>query len=217
MWMFREPLEKILIGLAVRLFIVAVIFPLHEMAHGLVANWLGDPTAKRMGRLTLNPLVHMDIFGTLCIFLLGFGWAKGVPVNPNNFKNRKAGMALTALAGPVSNIIAAFIGMILFHIFSPGLVHNGAIHYMFYVYITVNLSLAVFNLFPIPPLDGSKILAVLIPDRFMETFYQYERYFFIVLIMVVFSGVLDVPIYFLVDLLETGLSWAASGIVGIFR
>jgi len=217
MWMFGESFEFILIGLAVRLFLVAAVFPLHEMAHGLVANWLGDPTAKKMGRMTMNPLAHVDIIGTLCIFLFGFGWAKAVPVNPYNFKNRKLGMALTALAGPVSNIIAAFIGAILFHVFSPGLPYDGAVNYMFSVYITVNLSLAVFNLLPIPPLDGSRILAVLVPDRFMEKFYQYERYFFIILMIVVVSGVLNLPLRFLTDSLLDGLDWLAYNIVGIFR
>lgn len=214
MWMFGNSVPEILMGLAVRIFIVALILPLHEMAHGLVAGWLGDSTAKRNGRLTLNPLAHLDPFGSLSILLFGFGWAKPVPVNPYNFKNQKVGMALTALAGPVSNILAAFVGMILYAAIFP--VMGIAVETVLYSYITINIGLAVFNLIPVPPLDGSRIFALVLPNSFQEYIYRYERYAFMLIIVLVVSGVLDGPIGFLTNGLWNGMEWIANGIVGIF-
>ena len=146
---------------------VLVVFfclPVHEYAHGFIANKLGDPTAKSMGRLDFNPLAHLDPIGTVAIFLFGFGWAKPVPVNPNYFKNPKRGMALTALGGPVSNILMALIAMILYKLTVVlGMAFPGAasvlliLSYILFGLISLNLSLAVFNLVPIPPLDLSLI------------------------------------------------------------
>ena len=157
--------------------IVLVVLPVHEMAHGYVAYRLGDPTAKNMGRLTPNPLAHLDPIGTLMIFLLGFGYAKAVPVNPYNFRNPKTGMALTALAGPVSNLLMAVLAVGLYRLLSFFITSayvNSILYWMLIlVFASVNVGLAVFNLLPIPPLDGYRILSVILPDRWI---YLIDRY-----------------------------------------
>ena len=142
-------------------FVILCILPLHEFAHGWVANKLGDPTAKLEGRLTLNPLASVDPMGTVALILFGFGWAKPVPVDSRYFKKPRRDMALTALAGPVSNLLAALVGAVfvtLLIAFAPA---NGVTQFllnMLYYYVVVNISLAVFNLIPLPPLDGSRIV-----------------------------------------------------------
>ena len=150
---------------------VVISLPFHEFAHGYIANKLGDDTAYYQGRLTLNPLAHLDLFGTLSMIFLGFGWAKPVPVNPRRFKcNMRLGMALTALAGPLSNILLALVFMII----SKGAVLLGSatgndffyfLNWLTYNIMYGNICLAFFNLIPIPPLDGSKILSYFLPDK----------------------------------------------------
>lgn len=182
-------------------FVVFCCLPIHELAHGLVANKLGDDTAARQGRLTLNPLSHLNPIGTIMIFLFGIGYANPVPVNPNRFKNPKGGMALVALAGPVSNLLMAFLANFIYIAlsvnFSGGFI--GAVIYFFYFAAWVNVTLAVFNLLPIPPLDGSKILAAVLPDKTYYKYMQYERYVMYALMLLLFIGVLDVPISFLAN------------------
>ncbi|MBQ1186321.1 MAG: site-2 protease family protein [Clostridia bacterium] len=182
---------------------VAVIFltmPVHEFAHAFAAYKLGDQTQKYAGRLTLNPFAHIDWFGALCILLAGFGWAKPVQVNPYYFKKHKRDMAITAFAGPLANLIVAFICIFAYNFlaFVYYTIGFSLIAYvaMFFDYIAlINISLAVFNLIPVPPLDGSKILAIVLPDRLYYKLMQYERYIYFAVMILIFTGALDTPIY----------------------
>ncbi len=181
-------------------FVVFICSPVHELAHGWTAYKLGDNTAKREGRLTFNPIAHIDPIGMVMILIFGFGYAKPVPVNMNNFKNPKSGMALTALAGPASNLIMAFVSMFLHYAFSAfgsGSLIIQIISIFFFYSAYINVSLGVFNLIPIPPLDGSKILAGVLPDKVYYKYMMYERYVMIALIVLLFTGVLDTPISWL--------------------
>jgi Zn-dependent protease len=200
--------------LAVMVVIFGVL-PLHECAHGWIAYKLGDNTAKYSGRLTLNPLPHIDPMGALFILLFGFGWAKPVPVDPRNFKNPKRGMAITALAGPVSNLLAALVGGFLY--VALGLFGGGMPYFLFMAldlflsyYIIINVSLAVFNLLPLPPLDGSRILGAFLSDRALSKYYQYERYIMLGLMLLLFLGVLDAPLGFLQERLMQGVMYFAK-------
>lgn len=187
------------------LMIIFLVLPFHEWAHAFVASKLGDTSIKYRGRLTLNPLDHIDYMGALFMLLFGFGWAKPVPVDDRKFKNPKVGMAITALAGPLANIVAAIAGgLIMFALitFSPFsfLIGNIGQYILMTLefYISVNCSLAVFNLIPWPPLDGSKILFAFLPDKWIYKFYQYQQIFFFVLMaLLLFTNVLDVPLDFL--------------------
>ncbi len=239
MWFLGLSLPMILVGLAVRCLIIFGILPVHEYAHARMAYALGDDTASLKGRMTLNPLAHIDWVGALCIMVIGFGWAKPVPVNPYNFTNRKhvkRGMALTALAGPMSNLIFALIAMIIFRLIccfsGVGLteaapftnlnnfcvfggkpyIYNQTfeiIHYIFFTLITINISLAVFNLIPIPPLDGSKILSAFIPDRTLykisEFTRKYSMYIMIAFFAIIYTGILDKPLAWMGNTIFNGL------------
>ncbi|MEA1986998.1 MAG: site-2 protease family protein, partial [Candidatus Marinimicrobia bacterium] len=150
---------------------VPILFALtiHELSHGMVAYYFGDPTAKNAGRLTLNPLAHLDPIGTLMIFIVHFGWAKPVPVNPAYLRNPKKDMIWISLAGPASNMVLAFITGLLIRVVGLNITDNFTLDFikmMLYYSLTINLALAVFNLIPIPPLDGSKILAGLLPPKY---------------------------------------------------
>lgn len=195
-----EYMEAVLSILS-RCFVVFCCMPIHELAHGWVAYKLGDNTAKLQGRLTFNPLKHLNPIGTLMIFLFGIGYANPVPINANNFKNPKQGVALTALAGPLSNLLMSFVSMFcccaLLSVISSPTGIGYAIAQFFYFAASVNVTLAVFNLLPIPPLDGSKILAVALPYKAYYKYMQYERYIMIALMILLFFGVLDAPILFL--------------------
>ena len=183
-------------------FVVFVCSPIHELSHGWVAYKLGDNTAKREGRLTFNPIAHIDLIGMLMILILGFGYAKPVPVNMNNFKKPKSGMALTALAGPASNIVLAFISVFVYYALPSR--ESGLFFYLetFFLYSTIiNLSLAAFNLLPIPPLDGSKIMAGILPERVYYKYMQYERYAMIGLFVLILTGVLDKVLNVIIALL----------------
>lgn len=198
---------------------LAVIFltlPVHEFAHGYAAVKLGDDTPRWQGRLTLNPFAHIDYFGALCILFFGFGWAKPVQVNQRNFRNPKRDMALTAFAGPLSNIIVALIALLVYNIcqflflniLELNLIWFVAI--FFYYIASINVSLAVFNLIPIPPLDGSRLLSALLPYKQYYMLMRYERYIYFGLLALLWFGVLDAPLAFLSGGLMSGLGTVAS-------
>ncbi|HLS53351.1 MAG TPA: site-2 protease family protein [Tissierellaceae bacterium] len=166
--------------------LVAIVF--HELAHGLTAYILGDDTAKKANRLTINPIKHIDPIGFISMFIFGFGWAKPVPVNPLNFKRRKRDMLLVSLAGPLSNFLIAIITIFIFNhvqISSPILAR------VLVLLLWYNIMLGIFNLLPFPPLDGSKILASLLPGRIEFYFYKYERYLRLLLILLIFTNWID--------------------------
>ena len=183
----------------IRVLAVFLVLPIHEFAHGYMAYKLGDNTAKYQGRLTINPFAHLNLIGTLSLIFAGFGWANPVPVNPNNFRNRKKGMALTALAGPLSNIVLALVTMIIAKIIARvattfGLASSNFVYTMFQLFMiltTLSISLGVFNLIPVPPLDGSRIMLFFLPERYYFKLMHYERYIALVVMLLAFTGALS--------------------------
>ena len=206
--------------------VLAVLFSLsiHEFSHGFAAYKMGDETAKLSGRLNLNPLSHLDPIGALFLLLYRFGWAKPVPVNPNNFKNRKAGMVITSLAGPASNLIVAFIALLILNLFDLSGTFLAAsrvgfsssasalqriiyvIILLFQNLILINIGLAIFNLLPIPPLDGSKVLGAVLPMHIYFKIMQYERFGFIILIVLI-----NIPFF------SAFLSTCMNGIINAYQ
>ncbi|HIY28201.1 MAG TPA: site-2 protease family protein [Firmicutes bacterium] len=208
-------LESILMQILATLFVIFCILPLHEYAHGWMAERLGDHTARYAGRLTLNPLASLDPIGALFLLLFGFGWAKPVPVDTRNFKKPKRDMALTALAGPVSNLLASLVGAILYYVLVLILAAAGIstplfVQAFFSAYITINVALAVFNLLPIPPLDGSKIVGAFLSNRAMYAYYRYQNIIVLVLFLLLFSGVLSRPLAILENWMLEGILWIAE-------
>lgn len=180
--------------------VLLTAFPVHECAHALVAHWLGDDTAKNQGRISLNPLRHLDLFGTVFMLLAGFGWAKPVPINANNFKNRKVGMAVSSLAGPLSNVLMSYVSIIICKILtysSYGNSYVNALANVFWYATILNLGLAVFNLLPVPPLDGSRIFNLVLPEKLYFKVMKYENIIFGILFLSIWLGFLDKPLYFL--------------------
>ena len=173
----------------------------HEYAHGWMAYRLGDPTAKYAGRLTMNPLAHLDPLGTMMIIIVHFGWAKPVPVNPMNLRDPKKDMLWIALAGPVSNVImAAGLGIILRIMSGMGLRVDGSFlgyfQYMLYFAVMINLVLAIFNMIPIPPLDGSRILFGMLPTEYEESYLRFQQFGPMLLLgLVVMNSFLGIPIF----------------------
>lgn len=196
-----------LLEIFVKIMMILLILPLHEFAHAWTANKLGDDTAKYMGRMTVNPFAHIDPIGALLLLFCGFGWAKPVPVNPLRFKNSSRGMMLTALAGPVSNLLAAIVGMIAWQLLDGGayvieeagsymVVSNtmGYAMWMLHCFIVINVNLALFNLIPVPPLDGSRILSHFLPHGAQVWLAKNEQICHLVVMALMVTGVLAVPL-----------------------
>lgn len=191
-----------------RLMVIFMVIPLHEFAHAWSASKMGDVTPRMQNRLNLNPFNHIDPIGALLIFLSGFGWGRPVQVNPNYFKKPKKGMALSAAAGPIANVIAALIGVIIYkvirHIYEVNLTDVAYwLSVLFYYFATINLGLALFNLIPVPPLDGSKIIGYFTSYKFNRKIEQYGLYIMIGFAVLVFSGLLNKPLGYM----NYGLMW----------
>ncbi|MBE6686936.1 MAG: site-2 protease family protein [Ruminococcaceae bacterium] len=206
----KETLIMVLLSIPVIMFSLSF----HEFSHGLAAKCMGDPTAYNLGRLTLNPAKHLDPMGTLMMLIVGFGWAKPVPINTRHFKNPKWGMCLSALAGPVSNLLLSYICFVVANVIN---VYAGrfvslenetsyfivlALFLFFTVAFQLNIYLAVFNLLPVPPLDGSRIMFVLLPAKAYFGVMKYERYISLAIMILLFTGILSTPLSMLAGLIE---------------
>ena len=202
---------------------VLIALTFHEVAHGFAAYKLGDPTAKSMGRLSLNPLKHIDPLGALCMVLFHFGWARPVPIDTRYFKKPKRDMALTAAAGPMMNFILAFFGVLvqrllaLWFYSSPAQTQfaynlQSAALTLFGYFAVLNISLGVFNLIPVPPLDGSRIFLIFLPRKYYFCIMKYERYIQLGLMLLLWLGVLNRPLSAAVSWVSSGMQWAVSWI-----
>jgi Zn-dependent protease len=186
--LLRDPLAFLLIALPLMYSVI-----LHELAHGWVAYRMGDPTAKLLGRLSLNPVKHLDPIGTLTLFIFGFGWAKPVPVNFNRLRGPRAGMILVSAAGIVANTLLAFVAIFLSRLLV--LQPAGVPAELLYYFAQINIILAAFNLIPLPPLDGSKILMGFASPSVRGVLFRLERYGFLIIIVLLYLGVLDPVIH----------------------
>ena len=217
---FQSWLQQLEYGKALELLIVVVsallCTTIHEVSHGYAAYRLGDPTAKRAGRLSLNPLRHIDLLGLLCMALVHFGWAKPVPINPGYFKHFRRDTAVVSLAGPLSNFILAFVAMTLYtaswwlwrYLGTPEWAWYLALFFWYTAILSCTLGL--FNLIPVPPLDGSKILFSLLPEEKYRWLLRYERYGFLLMAVLLVTNILDKPMAFLQDKMLDVLFWACS-------
>ena len=202
-----------------------ICITLHELSHGFVAYKLGDNTAKNMGRLTLNPIKHIDIFGLIMMVVFKFGWAKPVPVNMRNFKNPKHDMAITALAGPLSNVLICCVVLFIYGlVYLPcnlaGTEFAGSLLYAVYITAYLSIALAIFNIIPIPPLDGSKVLFSLMSDEGYMKLMRYERYGMLLLLVLIVTEVLGNPLYaateFVFDKLFIFAEWGSALSASLF-
>lgn len=202
-----------------------ICITLHELSHGFVAYKLGDNTAKNMGRLTLNPIKHIDIFGLIMMVVFKFGWAKPVPVNMRNFKNPKRDMAITALAGPLSNVLICCVVLFIYGlVYLPcnlaGTEFAGSLLYAVYITAYLSIALTIFNIIPIPPLDGSKVLFSLMSDKSYMKLMRYERYGMLLLLVLIVTEVLGNPLYavteFVFDKLFFFAEWGSALSVSLF-
>lgn len=206
-----EQLQSMLPTLLLSLPVALISLSVHESAHGYVANKLGDPTAKNLGRITLNPMKHFDLLGFVSMLLFRVGWANPVPINARNFKNPRRDMAISAAAGPISNLCLAFIFAILLKLLNIAygfitFTSETAFLVMYFLEIMLlsgvilNLNLMIFNLIPIPPFDGSRILYVFLPTDLYFKIMRYERYIMLAFILLFATGALDGPLSFLTNL-----------------
>lgn len=198
---------------------VLLCLTVHEVSHGLAAYILGDPTAKSQNRLSLNPLRHLDPFGTLMMLVAGFGWARPVPVDMRYFKHPKSGMALTALAGPISNFVLAYGALLVRAGLFPVYMTRGgnlitAVVQFLSVLAVMSVGLGIFNLIPIPPLDGSKVLEGILPDRVYYTILRYERIGMLALVAILWSGIADYPLW---AARSWVINWMTEGTLWLFR
>lgn len=209
--------SMLLIQAASILFVVFCTMPVHEYAHAWMAVRLGDDTPRLSGRLTLRPMAHIDPIGAIMIFLVGFGYAKPVRVNIHNLKNGRKSFALVAIAGPLSNLVMALIfyfcdavvDAINFNVVSMPVAVYTVLSLFFGFAASINVSLAVFNLLPIPPLDGSRILNLLLPSKYYYKIMRYERYIMIGLFVLLWTGILSTPLSLLAGFVSYGLEWIA--------
>lgn len=216
-------MQSFLISILLSLPVILLALSLHETAHGLAAWGLGDPTARNLGRLTLNPAKHLNLIGTLCMVIAGFGWANPVPVNSRYFRRPRRDIALVSLAGPVSNLLLAFVFLLLLRFVGFGwlwkmpvttqFAANAAYFFVIFLYygVSMNVTLAVFNLLPIPPLDGSRILFALLPPRYYFKIAPYERYIVLAVMLLLLLG----PLSWLMDLLCTLILRGMFALVGM--
>lgn len=206
--------------------VLLISLTLHEFSHGYIAYRLGDMTAKNEGRLSLNPLKHLDPIGTIMMIVARVGWAKPVPVNPYYFKDRKKGMILVSLAGPLSNTIMAFTGVFLFQVcvysfYDIIISGNKPIMYLLdflHLFFIANLNLAVFNLLPVPPLDGSKILSGVLPTETYFRYMQHERTIGMIFlfVVIVFPGVIGNILGSITNPIASSMIWVSKKIIGLF-
>lgn len=209
-----EPMIYLMRALAMLL-----IIPAHEAAHAFVSWKLGDPTAKNYGRLTLNPVAHFDLMGAVCMILIGVGWAKPVPTDPRRFRHPRRDMALSAAAGPVCNLLLAYVGMVLTKLWTYTASYSTfSLWVLVFLecFYSLNVSLAVFNLLPVPPFDGSRILLVFLPRRIYFGLMRYERYLMAAMLVLAFSGLLNGPLTWLNMGAHTVLDWSTGFIDRMF-
>ena len=208
-------LKSQLIQLLVSVPAVLLCLSVHEACHGYMAYALGDPTAKHAGRLTLDPIRHLDPIGTICLLFFHVGWAKPVPVNPGNFKHPRRDIALVSLAGPVSNFLLALVALFLYYplrLAESSIVMTIAL--MLYMVAVISIGLGVFNLIPVPPLDGSKILLSFLPRKYEWKFAQYQQFIQFGLLILLVLGVLNTPIRFFVNIIYQGLASIVLAVLG---
>ncbi|MBR4555759.1 MAG: site-2 protease family protein [Ruminococcus sp.] len=192
----------------VKLIVIFLVIPIHEFAHAWAAHKLGDDTPVYQNRLTLNPLAHIDPIGAVCIFFTGFGWGRPVQVNPTRFRKYRKGMALTAAAGPIMNLIMAVIGIVFYKVSTAIYVNNPSdalswVQLIFYYFTLLNVGLAAFNLIPVPPLDGSKILGYFTPPKFDKFIRENQLYISLGFLLLLVTGALDYPLSWI----QNGMFW----------